>query len=150
MRVFSAMKSASALPLVPLLASLATTSVAAQDFTTLLQPEQIAAPASGPVASRLDRITTAVPWPRGLCFVDGKLVVRDLTDGSVLATVRAHTEKLDALDFSRDGAFLVTGGWDNTAQVWSTAPLRQPTSMLTQQVQDRWGTDITTVLRDRQ
>jgi hypothetical protein len=83
-------------------------------------------------------------------LIDGKLILRDLRDGSILATVRAHREKLDSLAFSRDGAALVSGGWDNAFRVWSTAPLKPSKEVLIQQIQDRWGTDLATVLEERQ
>jgi len=42
-----------------------------EDFSAWLDP--LPAPDPGPV--RLERVTTAVPWPRGLALVDGELVV---------------------------------------------------------------------------
>ena len=77
-------------------------------------------------------------------------MIRALDTGKVLAMMRAHTEKVDSLAFSRDGATLITGGWDNVIHQWTLAPLRQSPEQMIEAVAARWKLDPDTVLRDLQ
>jgi WD40 repeat protein len=39
-------------------------------------------------------------------------------DGSLLATLKGHTDTVNTLAWSPDGTFLVSAGWDNVIRIW--------------------------------
>jgi len=66
--------------------------------------------------------------PAAACSPDGRLVatgsldgtarVWAIADGSVLATLKGHTEALSDVAFSQDGQLIVTASRDRTARIW--------------------------------
>ncbi|KAI9352640.1 WD40-repeat-containing domain protein [Obelidium mucronatum] len=49
---------------------------------------------------------------------DSTVRIWDMTTGKCVQTLEKHTSQVSALSFSADGAFLVTGGFDNVFNVW--------------------------------
>jgi WD40 repeat protein len=52
----------------------------------------------------------------------GRVVsVRDTLSGKVLKQLAGHEDGVSAVAFSRDGKYILTGSWDNTARLWDAA-----------------------------
>jgi WD40 repeat protein len=49
----------------------------------------------------------------------GRVVsVRDVVTGNILRQLAGHDDGVSAVAFSRDGKYILTGSWDNTARLW--------------------------------
>lgn len=77
-------------------------------------------------ASQAARVVTAVAVNPDHTMVaggtdDGYLQLWDLSTGEPLRSLAAHRDQIDAVEFSRDGARLVTLGADGAAHVWDPA-----------------------------
>jgi WD40 repeat protein len=72
-------------------------------------------------------------FPSGLSFSpDGRLVATpadgdigvdlfNVQDGTLVQTIRGHTDKLQAIAFSPDSGRMATGSWDKTVKLWDVA-----------------------------
>lgn len=49
---------------------------------------------------------------------NGAVELRHVTDGELLATATAHTDRVMSLAFGPSGDLLITGSWDDTARLW--------------------------------
>ncbi len=56
---------------------------------------------------------------------DGVTHVLDAETGAVRARLHGHAAQVASLDWSTDGAWLITSSWDSTLRLWSAAPLRE-------------------------
>jgi WD40 repeat protein len=83
------------------------------------------------LAGHKDRIAAVAFSPDGTCIVttggvppgpgapaSGKVLVREVRSGRVLATFTGHTGPVSAVAFSPDGTLLATGGFDGSVKVW--------------------------------
>jgi WD40 repeat protein len=55
--------------------------------------------------------------------VDGSLKLWDVAKGLQRASLPGHTDSIDALTFSSDGARLISGGRDKTIMIWELSRL---------------------------
>ncbi len=72
--------------------------------------------------------------------LDGTADVWRAEDGTLLATLAGHSDRVATLEFSPDGSSLITGSWDHSARRWSLQAVRSPPSPA--QVEARWGTSV--------
>ncbi|MBA4187962.1 MAG: hypothetical protein C0467_08075 [Planctomycetaceae bacterium] len=52
----------------------------------------------------------------------GRVVVRQISDGKVVADLDAHTDRVTSIAFSHDGRLLVTGSRDKRVRLWQRSP----------------------------
>lgn len=58
---------------------------------------------------------------------DGRITVRSIPDGAVLASWQAHDQPINACVFTPNGSFLITASHDRTLAVWDSAGRRVAT-----------------------
>ena len=51
---------------------------------------------------------------------DGKIIIHNTEDGSVVKEVAAHSNYIRTVEFSKDGLMLASGSDDNTCKLWDT------------------------------
>ena len=51
---------------------------------------------------------------------DGKILLWNIADGSIIKEISAHQGFIDGMRFSPDGSFLASGSQDKTAAIWDT------------------------------
>ena len=69
----------------------------------------------------------------------GSVRLLDAADGTLLATLRGHSERVSSIAFTPDGRHLVSGSWDDTVRVWGLDVLGQDPARLAEEVQAAWG-----------
>jgi len=52
----------------------------------------------------------------------GRVVVRQIPDGKVVADLNAHTDRVTSIAFSHDGQLLATGSRDKRVRLWQRSP----------------------------
>ena len=76
------------------------------------------------------------------------LVWRNGQEAPVVRLV-GHAARVAGLQFTRDGRWLVSGGWDDAVRVWSLADVDEPGEALRARLETEWGRTLAEVLAGR-
>lgn len=92
-------------------------------WTTDISPDgRFAASGSGPLRLPADGVVT-----------DASVRIWDIESGAEVRTLRGHTNTVDSVKFTSDGAFLLSSSWDSTIKRWD---------VITGQLLQTYGEDI--------
>ena len=69
--------------------------------------------------------------------LDGHVLLWDGT-GALRAELPGHSERVVALEFSRDGSTLASGSWDGSARIWDLGVLSQEAGALSEGLRQAW------------
>ena len=69
------------------------------------------------------------------------------SDGTVLARLNNHSQRVSSLAFTPDGTGLLSASWDGDVRLWGIEVLLTPAEELAAQVERRWGLSLKEALR---
>lgn len=81
--------------------------------------------------------------------LSGGVWLLDAQTGATLAVLRGHTSRVASVEFSPDGAWLVSGSWDGTARLWDIRELDVPAEVLIDRGRRSWGLDLEEAQREK-
>jgi WD40 repeat protein len=70
--------------------------------------------------------------------IDGVILLYDESDDEPVASLDGHRARVSTLAFTDDGAWLVSGSWDETVRTWYLGDLEAPPSELLERANRRW------------
>ncbi|MFT4625679.1 MAG: WD40 repeat protein [Myxococcota bacterium] len=75
----------------------------------------------------------------GVSTFGGGLRLLDATTGALLATMRGHQERAQAVAFDPQGRWVATAGWDGDIVLWGLGALTAPPAELVETAERAWG-----------
>ncbi len=75
-------------------------------------------------------------------LLSGELVLLDLGAEAVEAVLQGHTKRVSSVEWSPDGAWLVSGSWDGTVRYWDVTALDAPPRRVVDELESGWGLDL--------
>ncbi|MFT7579873.1 MAG: WD40 repeat protein [Myxococcota bacterium] len=82
-------------------------------------------------------------------LLDGRALVWNANDGTLVAELIGHRQRVVELSFSDDDQILNTASWDHTLRRWSLSNLETPPTDLVSAVERAWGLGLKDVLSAR-
>ncbi|MCB9792691.1 MAG: protein kinase [Alphaproteobacteria bacterium] len=77
---------------------------------------------------------------------DGAVTLWDTDSGALRASLQGHSGRVVALEFSGDGATLVSGSWDGDLRVWDLTALTAAPEALLGPIERAWDLDLSRAL----
>jgi WD40 repeat protein len=79
--------------------------------------------------------------------LSGEVLVYDGTTLELMAVLEGHSSRVASLEFSPDGSFLVTGGWDDSWRSWDLSRMSADPLDLLAEAEEAWQLSLEEALR---
>lgn len=79
-------------------------------------------------------------------LLNGDILVWRTGSAVPIARLVGHAARVAGLQFTRDGRWLLSGGWDDAVRVWSLEDLDEPGEALRTRLESEWGRTLDAVL----